>query len=124
PHPRALRAKESALCARKHQQGSRDNRRSLRNGFTAYTWSPRCTGHYGHRRLAFVTRGLIPASGNRDRTISPYAPARSSRAPRRPPQPASTFVTIASRPSGRRRDGSQHTQILFLIKRIIFARRA
>ena len=30
----------------------------------------------GHRRLAFVTRGLIPASGNRDRTISPSTPAR------------------------------------------------
>ena len=27
----------------------------------------------GHRRLAFVTQGLIPASGDRDRTISPSA---------------------------------------------------
>ena len=35
----------------------------------------------GHRRRAFVTRDLIPASGDRDRTISPSAPARSSAAP-------------------------------------------
>ena len=32
PHPRALRAKKSALCARKQRQGSRNNRHSLRNG--------------------------------------------------------------------------------------------
>jgi hypothetical protein len=37
PHPRALRAKKVHFCARKQRQGSRDNRRSLRNGFTAYT---------------------------------------------------------------------------------------
>jgi hypothetical protein len=37
----------------------------------------------GHRRLAFVTQGLIPASGDRDRTISPSALRASSlRAPR------------------------------------------
>src|SRR5258707_12843745 len=33
PHPRALRAKECALCARKKPQGSRNNRHSPRNGF-------------------------------------------------------------------------------------------
>jgi Aldo/keto reductase family len=37
PHPRVLRAKKGALCARKQRQGSRNNRRSLRNGATAYT---------------------------------------------------------------------------------------
>src|ERR1043166_8975425 len=41
----------------------------------------------GHRRRAFVTRGLIRASGDRDRTISPSAPARSSAAPSRPSHP-------------------------------------
>src|SRR5690348_3959222 len=55
----------------------------------------------GHRRLAFVTQDLISASGDRDRTISPSAPAHSSRAPQRPPHPASTSVTIAIRPSAR-----------------------
>ena len=51
PHPRALRAKESAFCARKQRQGSRDNRRSLRNGLTAYTCSPRRAGLSSRRRL-------------------------------------------------------------------------
>jgi hypothetical protein len=37
PHPKVLRAKKTAHCARKQQQGSRDNRHSPRNGFTAYT---------------------------------------------------------------------------------------
>ena len=37
PHPRALRAKRMHIGARKKRQGSRNNRRSLRNGFTAYT---------------------------------------------------------------------------------------
>jgi len=75
-------------------QGSRNNRHSPRNGFTAYTWSPRCAG-----LLATVppgqARGLIPASGDRDRTISPSASAalvlRSIRGHR---IPASRFVTI------------------------------
>jgi hypothetical protein len=105
PHPRALRAKEMHFCARKHRQGSRNNRHSLRNGFTAYTWSPRSTGLVSLRRLAFVTQGLTPASGDRDRTTSPYALARSSSRQTRPCQnvhriPPSTFVTIAKRPSG------------------------
>jgi len=44
--------------------------------------------------LAFVTQGLIPASGDRDRTISPYAAYVSSSASalhirERPPLPAS-----------------------------------
>ena len=32
PHPRALRAKKCASCARKQRQGSRNNRHSLRDG--------------------------------------------------------------------------------------------
>src|SRR5690242_20076486 len=39
--------------------------------FTAYTWSPRSTGLVSLRRLARSSRtGLIPASGDRDNTIS------------------------------------------------------
>ncbi len=79
--------------------------RSLRNGVTAYTWSPRCTGLSGHRRLALVTQCLISASGDRDRTISPSASTRSSSRKTRPGQnvhriPPPTLVTIAKRPSG------------------------
>jgi hypothetical protein len=102
PHPRALRAKKLHFYARKQRQGSRNSRHSLRNGFTAYTCSPRCAGLFGHRRPANVPQDLIPASGDRDHTISPYAPAHSSRAPERPSQPAPTSVTIAIRPSHRR----------------------
>ena len=64
------------LCARKQRQVQPEHRHSLRNGFTAYTWSPRCAGLVSHRRLAHRSQGLIPASGDRDRTISPYAAAR------------------------------------------------
>jgi len=61
-----------------------------------------------HRRLMFVTRGLIPASGDRDRTIRRTQSAlRRLRAPR-PSQPASRFVTIGrKRPSCR--DGLRRT---------------
>jgi len=99
----------SALCARKKSQGSRNTRHSLRNGFTAYTWSPRCTGLFGHRRLALVTQDLIPASGDRDRTISPYATRASSCARRVHRIPPPTSVTIASRPScGSGMTGNNH----------------
>jgi hypothetical protein len=53
--------------------GQPKHRHSLRNGLTAYTWSPRSTGPVSLRRLAHRSQDLIPASGNRDRTISPYA---------------------------------------------------
>ncbi len=108
PHPRALRAKEMHFCARKQPQGSRNNRHSLRNGVTAYTWSPRCSGLSGHRRLVLVTRSLIPASGDRDNTTSPSASSAfvfRTRYVHRIPPP--TFVTIAKRPSSSERDGER-----------------
>src|ERR1700756_2728410 len=64
-------------------------RHSLRNGFAAYTCSPRCTGLFSQRYLEIITQGLIPASGVQDHTISPSAPAALvSRAPLRPSHPA------------------------------------
>ena len=110
PHPRALRAEKCALCARKKPQGSRNNRRSLRNSFTAYTWSPRSTGLVSLRRLALVTRGLIPASGNRDRTISPYAIRASSLRASRPSHPAAHVRDDREAPLRRRRDGRIQSQ--------------
>jgi len=56
--PASLACKRTALLRTQETTGQPDNRHSLRNGFTAYTWSPRCTGLSGHRRLALVTRGL------------------------------------------------------------------
>ena len=103
--PASLACKRTcALCARKQRQGSRNNRRSLRNGLTAYTWSPRCAGLFGHRRLAFVTRGLISASGDRDRTISPYAIRASSLRAPRPSLPAANVRDDRDTPLRSRRD--------------------
>ena len=52
------------------------------------------SGLVSHRRLAFVTQNLIPASGNRDRTISPSATCVSSLRTSRPSHPAPHQVTI------------------------------
>jgi len=67
---------------------------------TAASCSPRCTGLFSHRRLALVTPGLIPASGDRDHTTWPsasHALVFRARCVHRIPPP--TFVTIAKRPS-------------------------
>ena len=58
--------------------------------FTAYTWSPRSTGLVSLRPPGLVTRGLTPASGRRDRTIS-LVRAKIARlaTPTRPPHPVS-----------------------------------
>jgi hypothetical protein len=102
---RALRARKLHTHARKQQQGSRNNRHSPRNGFTAYTWSPRCTGLDGHRRLRIITANLIPASGDRDNTISPSARHHSSAdAAASIASRAQRFVTTAKRPFLRGRD--------------------
>jgi len=82
------------------------------NGVTAYTRSPRCAGLSGHRRLAFVTRGLIPASGDRDNTTSPSVSTRSSGAPARPSHPASHARDDRETPLWRRRD-ERETIIFF-----------
>ena len=52
-----------------------------------YAFSP-VSGLVSHRRLAFVTRSLIPASGDQDRAISPYAQAAFVLATARPSHPA------------------------------------
>ena len=73
----------------RYHRFSQDNRHSLRDGFKAYTCSPRCTGLFSHRRAANVSQRLIPASGDRDHTISPYAwAALVLRGSKRPPHPA------------------------------------
>jgi len=64
--------------------------------FTPYTWSPRCTGLFSHRRLAKRLARLDPSvggSGQHDfaRPRGMLSSARYSRAehPERPPLPAS-----------------------------------
>jgi len=65
--------------------------------------SRRSAGLDSLRRPGFMTRGLIPASGDHDHTTSPSALGlRSSAQPGRPSHPAPRFVTIAKRPPGER----------------------
>jgi hypothetical protein len=85
PHPRGLARKKVVHShARKQRQGSRNNRHSLRDGLRLIRGLLGVRACLATVALAFVTQGLIPASGDRDRTISPSAPAHSSRAPPRP----------------------------------------
>jgi hypothetical protein len=58
-----------------------NNRPSLRDGFNAYTRSPRCTGLVGHRHrrdAGRIVANLIPASGYQDHATSRPPPRRSS----------------------------------------------
>ena len=102
--PASLACKKRCTLRTQDQQGSQDNRRPLRNGLTAYTWSPRCTLPVSHRRLAHRSQDLIPASGNRDRTISPYAIRASSLRAPRPSHPAPNVRDDRDTPLQWRRD--------------------
>jgi hypothetical protein len=101
---RAAPAVSHARCtkqnAHEHTGSAETLRPSLRNGFTAYNGLSPVTGLFCHRRSqeASPLKNLTPASGRQDHTTSPYALARSSRAPPRPSHPASRFVTIAHTP--------------------------
>ena len=106
-----------------HHRFSQINRHSLRNGSTAYTRSPRCTGLDSHRRPGIITQDLIPASGDRDRTISPYALACSSRTPPRPSHPASNVRDDREAPLLWERDARRIRLICDFGKSEIFSRR-
>ena len=80
---------------------------------TAYTCSPRCAGLFSHRRFMFVTRSLIPASGDRDRTISPSALRASSLRTSRPSHPAPRQVTIGRNAPLAGRDG-RNIRLIFV----------
>jgi hypothetical protein len=76
--PDAGRTREPCVQKSVHSAHARNHRAAEQPALpaqwvTAYTRSPRCTGLSGHRRLALVTQGLIPASGDRDNTTSPSA---------------------------------------------------
>jgi len=61
-----------------HHRFSQIIRHSLRDGFTAYTWSPRGPGFLAPVIARSVSRNLASASGGQDHTTSPSALARSS----------------------------------------------
>ena len=75
--PIALRANEKSHASFSHYRSSLVPAFPARQ-FTAYVVLSSVRRASGHRRLAFVTRDLIPASGDRDRTISPSARMLSS----------------------------------------------
>jgi hypothetical protein len=64
----------------------------------------------------------MPASGHQDHTTSPYALARSSRAPSRPSHPASRFVTIAHTPLRSRRDAQREIIVGAVGEAVYFSR--
>jgi hypothetical protein len=109
--------------ARKSRQVRRTCRHSLRNGLRLIARSPRCPGF-----LATVPRaldpGLIPASGDRDHTISPSASVRFVAAHshvHRSPHP--TLVTIRSVPLDEARDGRMTSAFFTSEKEKYFLRR-
>ena len=89
---RSLACKMEESTHASHDRYAETFRHSLRDGVTAYTRSPRCTGLVSHRRSEHRLKSLIPASGDQDHTISP-----SARLARRREATAS----IASRPTSR-----------------------
>jgi hypothetical protein len=102
--PAASRTKVESTRVNHHRYAE-TLRHSLRNGFTAYTCSPRCTGLDSHRR-PWTVHALDPSVGG----SGPHAfavrtgQARHTRPPR-PPHSTPTFVTVAKRPSIR--DGTK-----------------
>ena len=97
PQPRVQMKKAHE---RSHHRYTENIRPSLRNGFNGFlrALSP-VTGLFCHRRLRIIIRKLTPASGAsgpHDFAVRQNAARLAS--PKRPPHPASTFVTIAKRP--------------------------
>jgi hypothetical protein len=73
---------------------------SLRNGFNGYFVLSPVTGLFCHRRSRIIIHKLdasVGASGPHDFAVRQNAARLAP--PKRPPHPASTFVTIAKRPS-------------------------
>ncbi len=71
--PASLACKRNALLRTQETTGQPEQPAFPAQWFDGlYAFSP-VSGLFSHRRLVFVTRGLIPASGDQDRAISPYA---------------------------------------------------
>ena len=109
--PVSLACKETALYARKQQQGSQINRHSLRDGLRLIRGLLGVPGFLATVALRNVSQDLTPASGDRDNTISLVRAGcfrrRAIRALSIPSvhrSPLPTSVTTAIRPSQRRRD--------------------
>jgi hypothetical protein len=92
--------------------------------FTAYSALSPVSGLFSHRPPGLLSRGLIPASGDRDHTISPSASVRFVAAHshvHRSPHP--TLVTIRSVPLDEARDGRMTSAFFTSEKEKYFLRR-
>ena len=104
--PAGTHGPRAAKSTRQNHRFSRSNRPSLRNGFTAYTWSPRGPGFLAPviGVMRSIIANLTPASGRQDRTISPYAIRHSSGDISRPSHPALNVRDDREAPLCMRRD--------------------
>ena len=107
--PVSLACKKGALCARKQQQGSPNNRHSLRNGLRLIRDLPGVPGLLASVALRNVSQDLTPASGGQDHTTSPSASATFvARAIPRPSHPRPTVRDDRpKRPSSSRQDARE-----------------
>src|SRR5579871_77223 len=96
PHPRALRAKNFAFHARKQRQGSRDNRRSLRDGLRLIRPLLGLPGFLAavasRDHLSAKLDPSVGGSGPYDFAVRGLRASSVARSPC-PPHPASRFVT-------------------------------
>ena len=104
PQPCVRKAKAHK---RIHHRFTEQIRHSLRDGLRLIprssrrsgSLSPSLAGHLQKHPLAkSILANLTSASRRQNHVASSYASMHSSVAPKRPPHPASTFVTIAKRP--------------------------
>jgi hypothetical protein len=112
PHPRGLACKGKCTLRTQATTGSAKQRHSLRNGVTAYTWSPRCAGLVSHRRPAQRPAGLDPSVGGPGQHDFAVRIARARLSRRRVHRiPPPTLVTIAKRPSSGGGTGAYNHEI-------------
>ena len=90
-HPQPC-VQNEGMHARKSRQVRRTFRHSLRDGLPLIARSPRSPGLIASVALRNVSQDLIPASGDQDHTLLPYAPPRFVQR---------GFRVIASRPTFR-----------------------
>src|SRR5262249_37086626 len=73
PHPQGLACKENAFHARKHNRAAETAGTPCAMVYGLYAVSSVHRAFWPPSPRVFVTRGLIPASGDRDNATSPSA---------------------------------------------------
>ena len=114
PHPRALRAKKSALAHASNHRAAKSTGIPCAMVFGLYAISPE-SGLDSLRHPGIIIQDLMPASGHQDHATSPSARGVTRQLTLRVHRiPPPTLVTIAKRPSwraaGRWRDNHTFTK--------------